>query len=170
MSIDTRSDRIAHNLFTLTITLVALFAIATVAQAQSSWTGINVGPGHAGANAGATGQWTHTDTESRVGKHGSMARGLAIGAGPNGLSLSHSIGGNVAGVGVGHNLNMTIGRGGAHVSHGAVKTIGGNSSVIAGGGSGQRFGRVSGGSQVTGFGNQTRAITGARTRQFFRRW
>ncbi len=162
----------------LVLTAAAACLMADSADAQifgrspSAGTIVDVGPGHAGGQANADGMWTHTDTASRVGSGGSMARGLAIGAGPNGLALSHSIGVNSGGVGVGHNFNLNIGRGGTHVSHGGVKTVGGNSRVIAGGQTGPRTfgGGVQGGSHVTGFGNQTKAYTGARTRNFFRRW
>ncbi|TWU24806.1 hypothetical protein [Novipirellula artificiosorum] len=149
---------------------LAACLMTVTANAQSAGTIVDVGPGFAGADATAGGMWTHTDTDSRVGPGGSMGRGLAIGAGPNGLSLSHSIGVNHGGVGVGHNFNLSIGQNGTHVSHGGVRTIGGNSRVIAGGGTQQTFGGISGGSNVTGFGNHTHTHTGARTRRFFRRW
>lgn len=172
----TRSALLSAVRFLVLTTAVACLS-ADSADAQwfggrpSAGTGVDVGPGHAGANANAGGMWTHTDTKSRVGNGGSMARGLAIGAGPGGLALSHSIGVNRGGVGVGHNFNLNIGRGGTHVSHGGVKTLGGNSRVIVGGQTGPRFGGgVQGGSHATGFGNRTRAFTGARTQNFFRRW
>ncbi|MEM9644603.1 MAG: hypothetical protein AAF989_06395 [Planctomycetota bacterium] len=154
----------------LALALIAACLMPALANAQSAGTIVDVGPGFAGSNANASGAWTHTDTSSRVGRNGSMGRGLAIGAGPNGLSLSHSIGVNSGGVGVGHNFNMSIGRGGTHVSHGGVKSVGGNSRIITGGQTRHRFGGVQGGSHATGFGNRTRAYTGARTQNFFRRW
>ncbi|TWT82205.1 hypothetical protein CA13_36660 [Planctomycetes bacterium CA13] len=158
-----------QNVRTLVLASMAACLVTVTAQAQSAGTIVDVGPGFAGSNATAGGAWMHTDTDSRVGPGGSMGRGLAIGAGPNGLALSHSIGVNSGGVGVGHNFNMSIGRNGTHVSHGGVQSTGGNSRIIAGGNTRQIFGGVSGGSNVTGFGNQTRAYTGARTR-LFRRW
>lgn len=66
--------------FLAVATLVALTAGEVSAQGASS--GVIVGPGFAGANAGAIGRWTHTDTASRVGRNGSMARGLGVGVGP----------------------------------------------------------------------------------------
>ena len=168
------TNQLPRSLRTCVFGFAATCLFTGVAAAQGASTIVDVGPGFAGSDATASGRWTHTDTESRVGSNGSMARGLAIGAGPNGLSLSHSIGVNHGGVGLGHNLNLSIGRGGTHVSHGGVKSVGGNSRIIAGGGTQQNFGgisgRVRGGSTVTGFGNRTQNHSGARTRNFFRRW
>ncbi len=155
----------------LFLAAAAVSLVATTVSAQSAGTIVNVGPGFAGADASASGRWTHTDTESRVGAGGgSLGRGLAIGVGPNGLSLSHSIGVNQGGVGVGHNFNLSIGRNGTHVSHGGVNTMGGNSQVIVGGQTSQNFGQIQGGSHATGFGHRTHARTGASTHRFFRRW
>ncbi len=140
---------------------ISFVSISTVASAQSAGTHVDVGPGHAGAGASASGAWQHTETESRVGA-ANMGRALAIGAGPNGLSLSHSIGVNAGGRGVGHNFNLSIGPGGSHVSHGGVVTEGGNSRVLAGGNArGGLF--PSGGSSVSGFGRRTDAYSRSRT-------
>ena len=148
----------------------AVLATASTADAQwpssiSANSGVDVGPGHAGATAGANGQWQHAKTKTHVGDNGRFAQGLAVGAGPNGLAVSHSIGGNAGGVGLGHNLNLSIGRGGTHFSHGGVQSSGGNSRIIAGGGTTQGgIGNVNGGSTVGGFGNRTRTWTRAATR------
>ncbi len=140
---------------------LCLVSVGGIVNAQSAGTHVDVGPGHAGAGASASGAWQHTDTESRVGAT-NMGRALAIGAGPNGLSLSHSIGVNAGGRGVGHNFNLSIGPGGSHVSHGGVVTERGNSRVIAGGNTqGGYF--PNGGSTVTGFGRRTHAYTESRT-------
>ena len=145
-----------------------LLASSQVLWAQSASTGVDVGPGNAGAWGTANGQFQRVETDSRVGPNGTMARGLAIGAGPNGLAISHSIGLNQGGVGVGHNFNLSIGPGGAHISGGNVSSQGGNSRVIAGGQSnvGGLMGPPSGGSSVIGFGRHTHAQTHAQTMPF----
>lgn len=150
-----------------TFLIVSLVLSAAQCFAQNANTGVNVGPGWAGANASANGSiWQFTDTTSKVKNGTSLGQGLAIGVGHNGISFSHSIGANGGGVGVGHNLNMTIGRNGTHVSHGGVTTQGGNSQVVVGGGSGQYGNRIYGGSQATGYGNNTRVYSNSHTRQF----
>lgn len=158
-------------------TLLALSFVAIVQTASfAQWadTGVDVGPGHAGATAGANGDiWQWTDTQSRVGGAGSFGQGVAIGVGRNGVSFSHSIGANGGGAGVGHNINMTIGRNGSHVSHGGVTSRGGNSRVQVGGGSGQQFGGISGGSTATGWGRNTNTWSNSNTQRFprvIRRW
>lgn len=148
---------------------VVICTLPTVAMAQWSETGVDVGPGQAGASAGADGDWTFVDTTSQVNGNGSFGQGVAIGAGPDGISFSHSIGVNGGGVGAGHNLNVTIGRDGTHVSGGHVVSQGGDSRVIAGGGSGQYPGGIAGGSSVTGFGYDTHAHSHSNTRNFPRR-
>jgi hypothetical protein len=152
-----------------TMMSLVLVALPTVVMAQWADTGVEVGPGSAGATAGADGEWTLVDTNSRVNGGSSFGRGLAIGAGPDGISFSHSIGANAGGVGVGHNFNMTIGRDGTHVSGGHVVSQGGDSTVIAGGGSGNYGGGIEGGSTVGGFGWNTNAHSHSNTRRF-RRW
>lgn len=152
--------------FTLTSALLIVATFATCSFAQSANTGVDVGPGYAGANAGATGSiWQWADTTSKVKNGTSFGQGVAVGVGRNGISFSHSLGANGGGLGVGHNLNMTIGRNGTHVSRGGVRTQGGNSRVVVGGGSGQLPGRrIYGGSTATGYGNRTNAWSNSRTR------
>jgi hypothetical protein len=137
--------------------------------AQSASTGVHVGPGRAGATGSASGQFQHVDTDSRVGPNGSLARGLAVGAGPNGMAISHSIGVNGGGVGTGHNFNLSIGPGGVHTSGGAVNARGGSGSVHAGGhanAGGWGF-NPSGGSSVGGIGRVVDARTHASTTPHF---
>lgn len=148
--------------------LLSLCLAQAAARAQSASTGVDVGPGRAGAWGSASGQFQHVDTNSRVGPNGSLARGLAIGAGPNGLAISHSIGVHGGGAGAAHNFNMTIGPGGTHVSGGAVNAFGGSSGVQSSGqANAGRWGLApSGGSSVGGFGRHVDARTHARTDSF----
>lgn len=150
-----------------TLTLVLFAILPSIALAQSAETGVDVGPGHAGATAGANGDiWTFGDTTSHVDGGGSFAQGVAIGVGQDGISFSHSVGANGGGMGVGHNINMTIGREGSHVSTGGVTSQGGNSRVQVGGGSGQYPGGIGGGSNATGWGNNTNAWSNSNTQRF----
>lgn len=150
-----------------TLLAICLVSLPTFAMAQSAETGVDVGPGHAGATAGADGDiWSFGDTTSHVDGGGSFASGVAIGVGQDGVSFSHSVGANGGGVGVGHNINMTIGRDGTHVSNGGVTTQGGNTRVQVGGGSGQYPGGIGGGSNATGWGNNTNAWSNSNTQRF----
>ncbi len=134
--------------------------------ADGAWSGVDVGPGHAGATAGYDAPQGIARTESRVGRV-NMGRGLAVGFGPNGLSLSHSIGvSGQHGIGAAHNFNMSIGPNGTHVSHGGVQTVGGNSRVLAGGETHIGSGPIRGGSYTSGYGHNTRAWSRSRTRRF----
>ena len=150
---------------------VVLCTYPSIAMAQWAESGVDVGPGFANGSASADGEWTFVDTSSRVNGANSLGHGVAIGAGPNGISFSHSIGFNSGGVGAGHNMNMTIGQNGTHVSNGQVVTQGGNSQVVVGGGSGQYGGGISGGSMVTGYGDVTYGQSQSHTHVFprFRR-
>lgn len=146
---------------------VFLFVLPTFAFAQWADTSVDVGPGHAGATADANGEiWSFGDTTSHVDGNGSFASGVAIGVGHDGISFSHSVGANGGGMGVGHNINMTIGRDGTHVSQGGVTTQGGNTRVEAGGGSGRYGGGLRGGSNVRGWGNNTNAWSNSNTQRF----
>jgi hypothetical protein len=145
----------------LVVALVA--ASPALANAQSAGTIVDVGPGHAGASGTASGPWQLVDSSSSVNNGTSLGKALAVGAGPNGLAISHSVGVNRGGVGAAHNFNLAIGAQGTHVSHGGVISQGGNSRVIAGGSSQTGWQGPQGGSQVTGFGNNTRAYSKSRT-------
>jgi hypothetical protein len=151
--------------------LAALITVLpAIAFGQSAGTWVDVGPGSAAAGGSATGAFQHVDSQSRVGPLGSVASGVAVGAGPNGLSISHSIGLNAGGRGSAHNFNLSVGPNGSHISHGNVNSAGGNSRVIAGGSSnvGSPWNAPSGGSQVTGFGQHTNAHTHAQSTGAFR--
>lgn len=136
--------------------------------ADGAWSGVDVGPGHAEANAGYDAPQGLARTESRVGQV-NVGQGFALGYGPDGLSLSHSIGvsGQNGLLGAAHNFNLSIGRDGTHVSHGGVQTIGGNSRVLAGGEAHYGPGQLGGGSYTGGFGQNTRAWSQSRTRRFW---
>ena len=140
--------------------VVSLAASNVRAEGASSW--VDVGPGHANAGASYDAPLGIAQSESRVGDV-NMGRGLAIGFGPNGFTLSHSIGVQDNGVAFGHNVQLSIGPNGTHVSHGGVVTAGGNSQVITGGETQiDRFG-ARGGNYAGGSGWQTQAWSESRT-------
>lgn len=143
---------------TLLFSAVLLSLSPALAVAQSSSSGVDVGPGGTGATAGYTGDWGVARTESRDG----LGRALGVGVTQDGVSISHSIGASNGSSGFGHNFNMSIGRNGSHVSQGGVVTHGGNGRVQAGGSTSQ-FG---GGSRVSGWGKRTRAWTKSRSRRW----
>ncbi len=153
-------------LFLCLLTAVLGLTVETC-LADGAWSGVDVGPGHAGATAGYDAPQGIARTESRVGQV-SMGRGFALGLGPDGLSLSHSIGvSGQHGVGVAHNFNLSIGQDGTHVSHGGVQTIGGNTRVLAGGETHIGSGQIQGGSYSSGYGHDTRVWSNSRTRRFW---
>ncbi|MHB8903046.1 MAG: hypothetical protein ACYC6Y_30160, partial [Thermoguttaceae bacterium] len=131
------------------------------------WSGVDVGPGHAGATAGYDAPQGIARTESQVGTV-NVGRGLAVGFGPNGLTVSHSIGvSGQQGVGAAHNFNMSIGRDGTHVSQGGTYTVGGNTRVLAGGETYIGSGQVGGGSYTGGYGFDTQSWSRSQTRRFW---
>ncbi len=144
-----------------------LVAAPAAANAQGAGTAVDVGPGHAAASGSASGQWQLVDSSSRVGNGTSFGNALAVGAGPNGLAISHSVGVNGGGGGAAHNFNLAIGAGGTHVSNGGVVTAGGDSRVIASGSAEHGF-APQGGSTVGGFGNNTQAYSNSQTTPAFR--
>ena len=151
-----------HRLFATAtpVVLLCLAALTAWAQGSSSW--VDVGPGHADAGAATDAPFGFARSESRVG-HVNLGRGLAVGFGPNGLTLSHSIGLQDHGLGLGHNFNLSVGPNGTHVGHGGVVTVGPNSQVFTGGNSRiDRFG-PRGGSYAGGHGHFTRAWSRNRT-------
>ncbi len=148
-----------------TLAALALFTITAPTNVDAQWSesGINLGGGFAGASASADGQWTLVDTTSKVDGSNSFGHGIGIGVGPNGISLSNSVGVNTAQGGVGHNFNMTIGQNGTHFSESGVVAQGGNTGVAVGGGSGQYGGGISGGSSATGYGDYVDAYSNSHT-------
>lgn len=152
----------------IALALAIACAAPLAARGQSAGTLVDVGPGSAGASGTASGAWQLVESNSRVSNGTSVGKALAVGAGPHGLAISHSVGVNSGGVGAAHNFNLSIGPQGAHVSNGGVVSQGGNSRVIAGGNAQTGFTGPRGGSQVSGFGNHTRAHSQSRTMPAFR--
>lgn len=144
-------------------TTIVVISLASAAWAQSSSSWVDVGRGHADAGASYDGNWGIAESESRVGAV-NLGRGLAVGVGPNGLTLSHSIGvRDQGGVGIGHNFNLAIGPNGSHVGHGGVVTAGPNSRVITGGNTEiNRYG-ARGSNYAGGTGRYTNAWSDSRT-------
>ena len=148
------------------ITTLALVCMSDTASAQRAGSWVDVARGRVGSGASADGMFQIAKSKSSSKNGVDFGHGFALGAGPNGLALSNSIGVGGGRGGAAHNLNLNINRNGAHLSHGGVVTEGGNRRVISGGSTGTYNGRVYGGSQSTGFGNNTRAYSKSRTRQF----
>jgi hypothetical protein len=157
------SKMTAKTLLRRALICAILTAAPAVATAQSAGTAVDVGPGHAHASGHASGDWQFVDSSSQVRGGTSVGKALAIGRGPNGIAISHSIGVNGAGAGVGHNFNMSIGPGGAHVSHGGVNSQGLGGRVMAGGSAQQGPFGPQGGSTVAGFGRSTQAHSSSHT-------
>lgn len=124
--------------------------------AEGAYSEVDVGRRHAEAQAGYSGRAGIARTQSRVGAV-SLGRGLAIGYGPGGISLSHSIGVSGRGIGTAHNFQLSVGPNGTHVGRSGVVTAGGNTRVIAGGDTSRGPGRPQGGNFAAGFGRRTEA-------------
>lgn len=152
----------------IALALAIACAVPLAARGQNASTVVDVSPGQAGASGTASGAWQLVESNSRVNHGTSLGKSLAVGAGPNGLAISHSVGVNSGGVGAAHNFNLSIGPQGTHVSNGSVISQGGNSRVIAGGNAQTGFTGPRGGSQVSGFGHHTRAHSQSRTMPAFR--
>ncbi len=140
-----------------------LIVFPLVSRAQESWSSVDVGRRHARADAGYDAPRGIARTETKVGRV-NLGRGLAVGYGPNGISLSHSIGVNHRGVGTAHNFQMSVGPHGTHIGHGGVVTSGGNSRVITGGESWTGRGGAGGGNFATGHGRRSDAWSRSSTR------
>ena len=158
-----------QNLFT--VAAAGLFALVLTccpdaASAQSAGSWVDIVGGRAGSGANASGMFQIAKTKSSSKNGVGFGHGFALGAGPNGLALSNSIGVGGAPGGAAHNVQLNIGRNGTHLSHGGVVTQGGNSRVVSGGSTGTSNRRVYGGSSSSGYGQNTRAYSKSRTRQF----
>jgi hypothetical protein len=146
--------------------LVGLLGLAVeTCLADGAWSSVDVGRGHAGATAGYDAPQGLARTETHVGRV-SLGRGLALGLGPEGLSLSHTIGVSGHRAGAAHNFQLSIGPNGTHVSRGGTVTRGGNTRVVAGGETYSGPGPVRGDSFAGGFGRRSRAW--ARSRAWHR--
>jgi len=134
--------------------ILSLAPLSAWAQGSSSW--VDVGRGHANAGAATDAPFGIARSESRAGDV-NLGRGLAVGFGPNGLTLSHSIGLQDHGLGLGHTFNLSVGPDGTHVGQGGVLSVGSNSQVFTGGNTRiDQFG-PRGGSYAGGTGRFTRA-------------
>lgn len=135
---------------------LVFFLLSGTSLASGAYSQVDVGRHHADAQAGYNAPAGIARTESRVGNV-SLGRGLAIGYGPNGISISHSIG--VAGrhMGTAHNFQLSVGPNGTHVGRSGVVTTGGNTRVIAGGDTASGPGVPHGGNFATGYGRRTEA-------------
>lgn len=143
--------------------LVLLILFPMVSRGQESWSSVDVGRRHARADAGYDAPRGIARTETQVGRV-NLGRGLAVGYGPNGISLSHSIGVNHRGVGTAHNFQMSVGPHGTHIGHGGVVTSGGNSRVITGGETWTGRVGAGGGNFATGHGRRSDAWSRSSTR------
>jgi hypothetical protein len=156
---------ITHPSVTFAFACLALAGFAaSEASAQRAESWVDIGNGFAGSGASASGSLVQIAKSKSSSRNGvQFGHGFAVGAGPEGVSLSNSIGAGTGPVGAAHNLNLHLGRNGAHVSHGGVVSEGGNRRVISGGQAGSYQGRVQGGSRSSGFGRNTKAYSKSRT-------
>lgn len=147
------------------LALAALFAVsASQASAQSAGSWVDLGRGFAGAGGSASGPISIVKGKSSSKNGVQFGHGFALGAGPNGLAISNTIGAGAGPGGVAHNMNLNIGPGGTHFSHGGVTSTGGNRRVISGGQTGTHpNGQIYGGSESTGFGQNTNAWSKSHT-------
>lgn len=150
---------------------IAALAIITVvsstrvsAQRAGSW--VDIGRGVVGSGASASGALQFAHSSSRKKNGVGLGHGFSVGAGPDGIALSNSVGAGGGPLGVAHNMQLNIGRDGAHVSQSGVVSQGNNRRVTAGGQTGTHNGRVYGGSSATGFGQHTKAFSKSRTRHW----
>lgn len=150
---------------TIAKTLALLFTLsfATSTNAQESNTGVTVGRNGTGATASFDGLFGIAKTKVKSGDI-DVGRGLAIGVGQNGLTLSHTIGGGKHGVGLGHTMQLNIGENGTHFGHGAIVSQGGqNQFVQLGSQTTTRNGVPQGGNVLNGFGQNNQAFSQSQT-------
>lgn len=137
-------------------TSLLIFVWTGTCLANGAYSEVDVGRRHAEAQAGYTGPAGIARTESRVGAV-SLGRGLAVGYGPGGISLSHTIGVSSRGVGTAHSFQLSVGPDGTHVGRSGVVTAGGNTRVIAGGDTSRGPDGAQGGNFAAGYGRHTEA-------------
>jgi hypothetical protein len=145
-----------RNLFAAAIVVVLLSWSPETCQANGAASQVDVGRRHAGAEASYDGPAGIARTDTRVGRV-NFARGLAVSYGPQGVSISHSIGVSRGGVATAHNFQLSVGPHGRHVSHGGVVSRGGDTRVISGGETYTGRGGPHGGSFSSGTGHRTNA-------------
>ncbi|QDT07937.1 hypothetical protein K227x_63660 [Rubripirellula lacrimiformis] len=164
-SLPRSTSAVRRTLAGLAAALVMTMMAPTVsAQSAGSW--VDIGNGFAGAGGSASGPISIVKGRSSSKNGMQFGHGFALGAGPNGLAISNSVGAGAGPGGVAHNMNLNIGANGTHFSQGGVVSQGGNRRVISGGQTGTRNGQVYGGSQSTGFGQNTKAWSQSHTRQW----
>lgn len=149
-----------------TMVVALLGASAETCLGSGAASQVDVGRGHASAEASYDGPRGMARTDTRVGRV-NFARGLAVTYGPQGVSVSQSIGvahGNFARA---HSFQLSVGPQGTHVGHGGVVTRGGNTRVISGGETYTGPGGPHGGNFATGTGHRTDAWSRSQT---VRRW
>lgn len=153
--------------FAACLTVAALAFASNNASAQRAGSWVDIANGRVGAGASADGSILQFAKSKSSSKNGvDFGHGFAIGAGPEGIAISNSIGAGGGPLGVAHNMQVNIGANGTHVSHGGVVSQGGNRRVISGGQTGIQNGQVYGGSNSTGYGNNTNAWSKSHTRQW----
>jgi hypothetical protein len=145
-----------RNLLAAAIVVVLLGWWPKTCQADGAASQVDVGRRHAGAEASYDGPAGIARTDTRVGRV-NFARGLAVSYGPQGISLSQSIGVSRGGVGTAHNFQLSVGPQGRHASHGGVVSHGGDTRVITGGETYTGRGGPQGGSFASGTGHRTDA-------------
>jgi hypothetical protein len=153
-----------HNPITRGVTALLLFGLlAGSTQGSEAWSHVDVGRHHADARAGYDAPRGLVRTESRVGDV-NVGRAVAVGLGPGGVSLSHSIGLSRGGMGTAHNFQLGIGPGGTHAGHGGVVARGGEARVISGGETSSGY--APGGSNYSsGFGRRVEAWSNSNSRR-----
>ncbi|GEM_PF-3169617 len=153
--------------FPQTFALIASLTIATcwtaTAEAQRAGSWVDIARGGTGSGASADGVFKFARSDSRSNGSTQFGHGFAVGAGPEGIALSNSIGGGAGPLGAAHNLQLNVGREGTHLSHGGVVSQGGERRVFAGGETGSHYGQPYGGSQVGGYGHHTNAYSNSHT-------
>jgi hypothetical protein len=123
---------------------------------------VDVGRGHASAEAGYDGPRGIARTDTRVGRV-NFARGLAVTYGPNGVSISQSIGVAHGSFATARTFQLSVGPHGRHVGHSGTVTRGGVTRAISGGDTYTGPGGPQGGNFATGTGRRTDAWSRSQT-------
>lgn len=137
--------------------------LASPSLGSDAYSHVDVGRRHADASAGYHAPEGIARTQSRVGRV-NVGRGLAVGFGAGGVSLSHSIGVVRGGAGAAHNFQLSVGPHGTHSGHSGVVTRGGQSRVVSGGETWTGPGGSGGSNFATGSGRRTEAWARSATR------
>jgi hypothetical protein len=145
-----------RNLFPTAMAVVLLGWTVQTCRANGAASQVDLGRRHASAEASYSGPAGMARTDTRVGRV-NFARGLAVSYGPQGISLSQSIGVSRGPVATAHNFQLSVGPDGTHVGHGGVVSRGGDTRVITGGHTSTGPGGPHGGNFATGNGRHTQA-------------